>query len=108
MHKMTGLAAVLAALITTAANGQSMKSMQLANDLGSVLAAEEPCGFTYDQDAISAWIDKNTDPSDMGFSSSLSAMTSGAEYQIKDMAKSALTAHCRAISRTAKHYGFIK
>lgn len=96
------------AVAATSAGAQSMKSMQMAGDLGSVLASEEPCGFTYDQEAISAWIDKNIDPSDMGFVSTLSTMTTGVSYQMRDMSKSALTAHCRATEKTAKHYGFMK
>jgi len=86
---------------------QSMSSMTAAVNLGSVLAAESFCGLTYDQDAISAWIDTNTDPGDMGFASSLSMMTDGASYELQGMSDSSRTAHCRSIERTARHYGFI-
>lgn len=85
-----------------------MDSMMIAGDLGTVLGSEKVCGLTYDQDAISVWIDNNTDASDMGFAGTLSMMTQGAEFQLRSLSESARTAHCRAVSRTAQHYGFIK
>lgn len=94
-------------LLATVVNAQSLDSMNAAMSLGSVLAAESFCGLSYDQAAISAWIDANTNPSDMGFASSLSLMTDGAAYELQSMSESSRTAHCRSIERTARHYGFI-
>lgn len=87
---------------------QSMDSMKIANDLGTILAAEKFCGFTYNQDAIGNWIDENTDPSDMGFSSSLNMMTEGSAFMQNDMSESSKTAHCRSVERAARHFGFIE
>jgi len=87
---------------------QSLSSMQKATELGSILASEKMCGLAYDQGAIADWIDKNVDPSDMGFASNLSLMTEGANYQFEGMSESAKTAHCRSVERTAKHFGFLK
>lgn len=98
----------LAAAAPNAAAAQSMDTLQLANDLGTILGSEEPCGFSYDQSAISAWIDQKTDPADMSFTSMLSAMTGGAAYGFADMSASAKTAHCRSVERNAKHYGFMQ
>jgi hypothetical protein len=91
-----------------AGHAQDLDSMQVAYKLGTVLGSEARCGFSYDQAGISAWIDANTDPSDMEFASNLAAMTQGADYTIEGMTESAKTAHCRAVERTARHYGFIK
>ncbi len=90
------------------AAAQDFDSMMKAQDLGSVLASETFCGLSYDQDAIATWIDANTDPADMGFAASLETMTMGAAYNLKDMSPSGKTAHCRSITRTAQHYGFIQ
>ncbi len=86
---------------------QSLDSMRVAKDLGTILAAEEFCDLSYDQEAISNWIDENTDPADMGFSSTLNMMTEGSAFQLRDMSESSKTAHCRSIERTARHYGFV-
>jgi len=96
------------ALVPEVTLSQSMESMQKAQELGSLLASEEMCGFVYDQDSISSWIDQNTDASDMGFASTLAMMTDGAKFQFSSMNDSSKTAHCRSIERTAKHFGFIK
>jgi len=95
------------AVSATPAISQSFESMQLAMNLGTVLGSEEACGLQYDQSAISAWIDQNVEPSDMEFASSLNMMTGGTRYAIEDMSQSALTAHCRTIERTARHFGFV-
>ncbi len=101
---------LIAALCTTPLPlaAQSMASMQKAQDLGTLLAAEDFCGLTYDQDAVGRWIDENTDPADMGFSGTLTMMTEGSAFMLGDMSASGKTAHCRSIERTARHYGFIK
>jgi hypothetical protein len=99
----------LAAMSATSATAQTkqLKSMNLALELGSVLAAEEACGLTYDQSAIERFIDKNVPADDMSFPSSLSMMTSGSAVQLEEMTASAKTAHCSQIRRIAKSYGFI-
>ncbi len=92
--------------LATPSLGESLEMMQLASDLGSVLAAEEKCDLSYDQDAIAAFIEKNVEEDDMSFPSTLRAMTGTAEWQLDDMSKSAMTAHCMQIRRVAKSYGF--
>lgn len=84
------------------------ESMTLANELGSVLASEEACGLTFDQDAISAFIEKRVPADDMAFPSSLNMMVMGSEAQIADMSTSAKTAHCTQIRRIAKSNGFLQ
>lgn len=100
--------ALIAALLATPAAAQNLRSMQIANDLGSILGAERACRLVYDQAAIERWIDQNVDASDMSFPSTLSLMTQGAEFQLRSMQGSALAAHCRSVERTARHFGFIQ
>ena len=95
-------------VIPVMAFAQSMDSMQKATNLGTILAAEIFCGFSYNQEAIGTWIDENTDPSDMGFSGMLKMMTAGAAFTLADMSESSKTAHCRSVERTARHFGFIE
>jgi len=86
----------------------TFESMEMATNLGSVIASEEFCSLTFDQDAIELWIDEKVDPEDMSFPSTLNMMVIGSEFQYKEMSKSAKTAHCRSIKRIAKQYGFIE
>ena len=44
-----------------------INSSDIANDLGSVIAAETPCGMTYDQDAIGRFITERVPATDMAF-----------------------------------------
>lgn len=99
------LTAAALAMVTPAAAADS--SMETAMQLGTVIAAEEPCGLSYDQAAIEAFIDKKVKATDLDFASSLEMVTSGQAFQIKKMSKSALTAHCAQIRRAAKAYKFI-
>lgn len=99
----TAAATVAAMLFATPAIADSMTT---AVALGSVLASEEVCGLTYDQRAIEAYILKNVKADDMQFPSTLQTMTQGQMYQLKEMSKSQMTAHCSQIRRLAKSYGF--
>lgn len=94
--------------ITTMSHAQSLDSKQKAQELGSILASEEMCGLEYDQDAISRWIDENTDPADIAFASTLSMMIEGSKFYFEEMSTSSKTAHCRSIERTTRHFGFIQ
>ena len=87
---------------------QSLDSIRIATDLGTMLAAEEFCDLSYRQEAIRGWIDENTDPADMGVSSTLRMMTDGSAFMLGEMSESGKTAHCRSIERTARHLGFIE
>lgn len=85
-----------------------IESMQLANQLGAVLAAEELCGLSYDPAAIAAFIEKNVAADDMGFPGMLRLMTDGARAQGAGLSASGTTAHCTQMRRIAKSYGFTK
>lgn len=82
--------------------------MQLANHLGSVIAAESFCRLNYKQEAISAYIEKRVKPDDISFPSNLQMMIEGSKFQHQSMSESAKTAHCAQIKRIAAAYGFIK
>lgn len=98
---------VAAMMFATPAAALDLETLQLANALGSLLASEEPCGLSYDQSAIQAFISERVDPAQMDFAPQLSAQTSGMSYSIDEMAGSALTAHCAATKNSAKAFGFI-
>lgn len=89
-----------------AASADSMKSMQIASELGNLLSAEQPCGLTFDQTAVSAFIEKNVEADDMSFPGTLRLMTEGAKYKLQEMSKSEMTAYCTQATRLSKAFGF--
>jgi hypothetical protein len=86
---------------------QNFDSMQLATQLGGLLASEGFCGLSYNQTAIEKFIDERVAADDLSFPSTLSLMTEGASYQLEDMSESSRTAHCRQVERLARNFGFI-
>ncbi|UWU80723.1 signal recognition particle [Bradyrhizobium huanghuaihaiense] len=82
--------------------------MNLANELGSILASEKVCGLTYDQAAIAAFVEQRVPANDMSFPSTLNMMVTGNAVQIEGLSPSAKTAHCTQVRRVAKSYGFAK
>lgn len=107
MKELVSIAFLLALIVTPAA-AQNLESMNIARELGTLLASEEMCGLRYDQDAIATFIEEKVADDDMSFASNLQMMTEGQAFGIKDMSASARTAHCTQIRRVAKSYGFIK
>lgn len=105
--RLFGILAITAGLMMPAV-GQGFDSIQIASNLGTVLGSEEACGLEYDQAAVASFIEAEVPADDMSFATTLQTMTMGQEYQLEDMSKSALTAHCTQISRVAKSYGFVE
>lgn len=99
---------IMASVLGTMAQSQSMDTIKLATDLGTLLGSERVCNLTYSEIAITMWIDVKVPPEDMSFASTLSMMTESTAYGLQDISESARIAHCRSIERTAKHYGFIE
>ncbi|WP_247653367.1 signal recognition particle [Pannonibacter phragmitetus] len=86
----------------------ALDSMRKAQQLADVLGSEAACGLTYDQEAISAYIDKAIPADDMSFTSNLNMFVSATEFQLQGMSTSAKTAHCTQVRRVAKSFGFLK
>lgn len=105
--RFLALLVCLCALSAPAHAWSALERMNAATKLGSVLGSEDLCGLTFNQDAISAYIDKTVPADDMEFASMLSMMTDGTSFQLKDMTPSQKTAHCRQTERVAKAFGFI-
>lgn len=85
-----------------------LKSMETAQNLGTIIASEELCGLTLNQMAISDFIAENVDTADTGFAPMLSAMIAGQAFQLQGQSVSAKTAHCAAVAQSARHFGLIE
>jgi hypothetical protein len=99
---------LVALIVPTAAQATNLDSMDLAHQLGSVLAAEEFCGLTYKQEAIVGFVEKKVRADDMGFAATLEMMTAGQKVTQQGMSASAKIAHCTQIRRVAKSHGFVE
>ncbi len=103
----TRLVAILAILAAGPALAQR-DSTTVAIELGTMLGSEAYCGLSYRPEAVEDFIGQHVSPSDMGFASTLEMMTSGTEYDLDGKSPSAKAAHCSAVTRSARHYGFIE
>lgn len=104
---MLKIAAVLALIASPALAWDDTESMTLANNLGTVLAGGAKCGYTFDNSAIIAFVQRNVPADDLGFASMLNTMTSGAGYALEQMPESAFLAQCAVIEQNARHFGFM-
>lgn len=104
MKRILGVVAF--SLLSSSAVAQSIETMKLASDLGTLIAAEEFCGLSYDQAAIEAYIEKNVPADDLSFASQLNLMIQGSRFEHSSMSASAKTAHCAQIKRSAKSHSF--
>jgi hypothetical protein len=89
------------------ANASDLDSMTLAEQLGTILAAEEPCHLTYDMSAIKKYVAATVRENDMSFGSLLEMMVQGEAIAIRDMTPATLAALCAQTERVARFNGFI-
>ncbi|WP_321446894.1 hypothetical protein [uncultured Cohaesibacter sp.] len=80
----------------------------LAESLGNLIAAEEFCDLSYNQDAIVSFIEQKVPADDLEFANYLDTSIRLSSDQLNEMSGSRKTAFCTQIRRTAKHYGFSK
>ena len=99
--------ATLTALVAPA-TAAKLSKVELAMEVGLVMASEEYCSLRYDHDGIAAWIDEKIAPNDIEFPQLLSTHTSLSGYQLEKMTPAQKAAHCRMMERAAKAYGFAR
>lgn len=109
-RKTLALVAALCAMLICPipAEAQREPSVQVADNLGTVLAGEEPCGLAYDKDAIKLFVEKHVTNDDMEFANYLSVSTWSYARDMKEMSESQKVAACKQIERVALTYHFIK
>ncbi|PHP66528.1 signal recognition particle [Zhengella mangrovi] len=86
----------------------SAGSLDVAQNLGTVIGSEEACGFSFDQSAIAAFIETNVAADDMEFMSNMNLFVSGTVRETEQFTQSQKTAHCTQIERVARSFGFLK
>jgi len=81
--------------------------VRTAQNLAAVLAGEEHCGLTYDQQALADHTAELTG-GDMEFPAALNGMLALSRLQIADHSNSERTAFCASIKAAAEADGFLK
>jgi hypothetical protein len=90
-------------------------AVKTASEVGELLAAEEHCSLSYDQEAITAYIgiDSHADPASLPSSHSafiyfLEGMVRQHDLTLADMSSDESAEHCQSIEQSAKRLGFIQ
>lgn len=107
---MKRIVRLLPALLLVAGAAHAMskgEALDLAGQLGLVIGSETACGLSYDQAAIAAFITANVPPDQLDFAGYLQIEIDMETDDFQDMTTSAKTAHCAAVTRSARHLGFI-
>lgn len=95
-------------LFYTLNGAQAENGMTLANQLGTLLGAENACHLSYDQAAIQRFIARKMPENDLSFGSMLQMMVAGEKIEIEDMSPPTLTAFCSQNERVARSNSFIR
>lgn len=106
--KRLALAALALACLAAPSAAASTDSFMLANELGTLLAAEEICELAFDQAAIADFIDAKVEADDLGFGAMLRTQVQGSGIMLKDQTASERTAFCTQQRRAAKALGFVQ
>jgi hypothetical protein len=100
------IACLVASILAVPALGEpKFDELELASDLGYVLASEEACGLNFDKDAIKKFVQDRVPADDLSFAALLSLNAYDGRDEVKEMNPSTLTALCVQVARVAKSYG---
>lgn len=100
---------MLSASWLTHANSQDIsKSIQLAQNLGNLIASEQYCELSYSQEAIADFVKMNVSAEDMEFPTRLEGFIALSNFTLESKSLTAKIAHCTQITRLAKSNRFIK
>ena len=83
-----------------------LDAYRMASELGNILASEAFCGLAYDQNAIADYIATNVPPERVDFSNLLTGHANLQKMVLEDLSPSTKTAHCAAVTLSARHLGF--
>lgn len=90
------------------ADEEDLDRLSFLLTIAEIITSQEFCDFTYDQDAIAAFIEENVPANDMRFNSDLMLAEVGRIYAHKSFNASQKTAHCMQMGQVSKSYGFIR
>ncbi len=94
--------------ISRPSEARESATYDLVYGFGSVLAAEEFCGFDYNQEAIREFIERRAPKEDLTFGEDVANHTNSVRQGFSDMTPSSKTAFCVQTGRVAKQYGFMR
>jgi hypothetical protein len=98
----------LVAVLTCGPPRAEARNYDLLQGLGSVFAAEDICGFGYNQDAIGAFMAAHVPAEDMSFATDMHNSAEMMHSSMQGSSASEKTAYCAQMAHVAQHYGFLK
>ncbi|MEM6384352.1 MAG: hypothetical protein AAF739_16900 [Pseudomonadota bacterium] len=98
--------AMIACLIATPAFADDQ--LNLASELGRMLAFEEFCGLHYRYNALVDFTQENVDPDNVDFNTVLQASFRARSREREEMTAAMLIIQCTQIEQTARSFGFIE
>lgn len=100
---------IMSASWFTHANSQDIsKSIQLAQNLGNLIASEQYCDLSYNQEAIADFVKMNVSAEDMEFPTRLEGFITLSNFTLESKSPTAKMAHCTQVTRLAKSHRLIK
>ncbi len=99
---------LVALTVGSASHAEQRSATQVADELGGLLASEGFCDLSFEPGAIRRYVDDNLEPGEANFPSYLGTVIRIGERNNANLSPSAKVAHCHAVSRIARHYGFIE
>lgn len=101
------LSATAFAMAASTASAQ-LSTYEMREELATVVAAEEYCGLTYDQEAIFAYVEANAPTDDIYFATDLRLAIEIEVSRLSEMMDLTKNTHCRAVETVAGQRGFLK
>jgi hypothetical protein len=98
---------VVASAYVNATVAFAQENLRLVGDLGSIIGSAEPCGYTLNDDAVSAYIEANVPASDLSFADELRMNIGYKRGLAAEMSGLELRVFCEATVRAAESLGFL-
>ncbi|NKC04266.1 hypothetical protein [Brucella haematophila] len=102
---LAGLALIA---LSATVHAEEFNAELTAINFGTILAAEEPCGMSYEPAAIEKYVADNVPAEDVGFPATLTRWTRMQKSRVGDMTPSEKVAYCATARQTAAKLGFVK
>jgi hypothetical protein len=90
------------------ATSPAVAEFALAEQLGDLMASEQICHLTFNQDAIRRFINENVKASDMDFTNQLALVVRVHTREHAKLSGISLVAQCEQVQRVAQAHGFIQ
>lgn len=107
MKRLAMIAALVAAPGAGAAQESDFVAMELAGQMATLIRMQEPCGLSYDMEAVRAWLRDNVPDDTAGFPTMLQQQINLQEITSPVPEGAQLQIQCLGVEETARNLGFV-